>query len=147
LGSANGLLLHYVLGPAMATQDGCVWGAALGAAGGVSYALLERTVRGAAAGQSIGSMLGLLYGLIPGVAAFFVALLVHGVVVTGGAGHWFLAASMVGMVAGGVLDRLFDAVLPPRGPGAADRDQAPGASRRIARGGDPGNDTRTRVER
>jgi hypothetical protein len=106
--------LHYVLGPSVPAQDYCAWGAGLGAAGGMAYALLEHAAWGAD-GTSLGTWLGLLYGLVTGLVAFFKMLFLQRVVVVGSAALWFLAGSMVGLLIGAVFDRLFEAVLSSRG--------------------------------
>jgi hypothetical protein len=114
LGLANGLALCYVLGAPGSAQDSCAWGAVLGAVGGMAGALIQRAVWGGA-GRFLGTALEMLYGLVPGTAAVCRLFVVQQVIWVHGAALWFLGASMVGLLVGGVFDRFFDAVVGSRG--------------------------------
>jgi hypothetical protein len=121
LGSGNGLLTHWLLAEYVSASDGALWGAILGTGGGIGYALLARAIWGAAGNNSIGLVLGVWYGLIPGVAKLFEVLFVGRVLFIGGVGLWFMAGGMVGLFAGGILDRLFEALRLTAGSRAVDR--------------------------
>ena len=110
LGAANGFALHYVIGPPITSVAGSVWGTALGTAVGIAYALVDRVRKGAGSGHSIGTTLGACYGFVPGVAV----LIQSGAMVVGRAALWFLAGSMIGILAGAILDRIFDSIARPR---------------------------------
>ncbi|MBL8792510.1 MAG: hypothetical protein JNM56_01255 [Planctomycetia bacterium] len=107
LGTANGLLLEMIALDGMDHRTVGTWGAGLGGAGGVVVAIIRRVFWGRDAGIEIGTILGVLYGIVPGTVLLFATILVHQVVFV----SWkfvglVMAASMIGLVIGGALDRI-----------------------------------------
>lgn len=107
LGAAHGMLLALIAQDGMDQWAAGAWGAGLGSGGGVVVALVRRIAWGKDTGFEIGTILGVLYGIVPGTVLLFATMLVHRVVYV----SWkfvglVMAASMIGLVIGGALDRI-----------------------------------------
>jgi hypothetical protein len=112
LGTANAVLAHYLMFDVGSPWAACWWGAALGTAGGVLVVLFRRIVWGPDIGVEVGTLLGLLYGVVPGAAFMVYSLAVRRVASTGWVFVGFIMApSMGGLLIGGVLDRVTEAVV------------------------------------
>jgi hypothetical protein len=88
LGAANAVLFHYIAGAFDSWQVAGAWGAALGLPGGILIVLLRHGIWGPDKGVNIATVLGLLYGI--GMA---------------------MVGSMVGLIIGGVLDRITESIV------------------------------------
>jgi len=107
LGAANGVLLEMIALDDMERWTVGTWGAGLGSAGGVAVAFIRRLLWGNEAGIEIGTILGVLYGIVPGTVLLFASVVVHQVADASKAlVGLVMAASMIGLVIGGVLDRI-----------------------------------------
>jgi hypothetical protein len=111
LGAANGLLCYYIAGAFESPIAAGVWGVGLGTAGGVLTVLVRRAVWGPEISVEIGTSLGLLYGIAPGLVVLVQSILVNRVVRVWGLAGLVFAGSMAGLILGGVLDRITEAII------------------------------------
>jgi hypothetical protein len=112
LGAANGVVSHLILIGFQSVWVSCLLGTGLGIIGGIGVVFWRRIVWGPDVSVEVGTTIGLLYGIAPGVALLFLSLFVHRVVVAGwGFVSLLMAGSMMGLVIGGVLDRLTEAII------------------------------------
>jgi len=112
LGAANGALAHSIAFDAGSLWTAAAWGSGLGIVGGLLTVLLRRIIWGADIGIEIGTVLGVLYGIVPGVALMFESIIVHRVILA----SWsfvglVMASSMMGLLIGGVLDRVAETII------------------------------------
>jgi H+/Cl- antiporter ClcA len=113
LGAANAVLLHYIVGAFESPQAASEWGAGLGLAGGVLIVFLRHSIWGPDRNVSIATVLGLLYGVVPGTAILVQSIAVNHAVAVKSLGGMVMAGSMVGLIIGGVLDRLSESIMSP----------------------------------
>jgi hypothetical protein len=111
LGAANGALCHIIVDAGESPLVAGLCGSGLGFAGGIVFILLRRAVWGPHIGVVIGTVLGPLYGIAPALAVLYQSIVVNRVV-----GRWSLtglvmAGPMAGLIFGGLLDRISDAII------------------------------------
>jgi hypothetical protein len=109
LGAANGLLCYYIVGVFNSALAAGLWGVGLGVTGGIFAVVLRRAVWGPDISVEIGTLLGLLYGIAPGLAVLEKTI-------NQAVGIWSIAGlvfagSMAGVIIGGVLDRVTEAMV------------------------------------
>jgi hypothetical protein len=130
LGVSNALLCHAIVGTFASPQAAGCWGAVLGLAGGVLVVAVRRAVWGPDISVEIGTVLGLLYGIAPGLAVLFQAMVVNRSIGTWRLTGLVMAGSMAGLILGGVLDRITEAVLARVKRSRGEPDAAPERGRR-----------------
>jgi hypothetical protein len=109
LGAADGVAFHYIVGGFATAFEAGLCGAGLGIVGGALFVMVRRAFWGPDISVDVGTVLGLLYGIAPGLAVLyqcfpqvFAIRSLAGVV---------MACSMGGLVVGGLLDRITDAIV------------------------------------
>ncbi len=115
-GAANGALCHFFVGAFETPYDAFLWRACLGILGGVGVVFLRRTLWGPDISPEIGTTLGWLYGIAPGLVVFLQGLAVRGAMGKALVGL-VLAGSMAGLLLGGLLDRVTEAIITRRESG------------------------------
>jgi hypothetical protein len=111
LGAANAVLFHYIAGAFDSWQVAGAWGAALGLAGGILIVLLRHGIWGPDKGVNIATVLGLLYGIAPGLAVLVQSAVVGNAAAVKGLIGMAMVGSMVGLIIGGVLDRITESIV------------------------------------
>jgi hypothetical protein len=111
LGIADGIVVNYVVGGFTTPFMACLWGGGLGVVVGVLFVLVRRALWGPDISVDVGTMLGLLYGVVPGLVIVYKEFLVSHVI-----NLWTLAwvgtvYCMLGLVLGGLLDRITDLIV------------------------------------
>jgi hypothetical protein len=111
LGAADGAAFHYITGGLASPLTAGLWGAGLGGAGAILIALVRRAIWGRESSVGIGTVLGLLYGIVPGLAALYQSVFVGRIVGIASLAGIVMACSMIGLVIGGILDRITDTIV------------------------------------
>jgi hypothetical protein len=111
LGAASGAAFYYIVGGFPTLVAPCLWGAGLGIVVGALCVLVRRALWGPDISVEVGTLLGLLYGVIPGLAVLYQSIFVNRVIGTWRLAGVVMACSMAGLVIGGLLDRITDAIV------------------------------------
>ena len=111
LGAADGIAFHYIVDAFPSPFHAALWGGALGLLGGALLVLVRRAFWGPDISVEIATLLGVLYGVVPGLAVLFLGGPLPGVPGTRAMIGVVMACSMLGLVIGGLLDRLTDVIV------------------------------------
>jgi hypothetical protein len=111
LGAADGVLFFYLTGGFASVQIAAFVSAGLSLIGGVVVVLIRRAIWGPDVSVEVGTVLGMLYGIVPGGALLLASMAAERVFDPWSLAGAIMASSMAGLLVGGVLDRITDAVV------------------------------------
>jgi hypothetical protein len=111
IGAADGMMFYFIAGGFDSPRDASLWGAGLGGIGGLFMVYARRAYWGPDLSAAVASQLGLLYGVAPGAAFLYHCIFVTGVIGTSSLVGIVMGCSMIGLLIGGLLDRITDAVI------------------------------------